>query len=91
MKQLPSNIQAYKKTPEFNQDSIPKGLLNDHQTMQNVWGVIEILEGELEYIIQTDPVEVVKLSKRVKGIVEPQQSHHVKTNGPVRFYVEFYK
>ncbi|KAF3977134.1 MAG: DUF1971 domain-containing protein [Methylococcales symbiont of Iophon sp. n. MRB-2018] len=38
MKILPKNVTAKKKTPEFDELSIPKGLLNEHQTKAGVWG-----------------------------------------------------
>ncbi len=38
MKNLPDNLEAYKRTPEFDENSVPKGLLKAHQTKQGVWG-----------------------------------------------------
>jgi len=38
MKELPLNVNAYKKTPEFDEESVPSGLLNEHRTKESVWG-----------------------------------------------------
>lgn len=89
MKQLPDSVVAYQRTPEFNETTVPKGLLKEHSTKSGVWGVIKVLSGELEYAIAGD--EVVILSPTCYGIVEPQVLHQVKPLGPVLFYVEFYK
>lgn len=89
MKQLPESVVAYQRTPEFNETTIPKGLLKDHSTKSGVWGVIKVLSGELEYTISEG--DVVILSRTCYGIVEPQVLHHVKPLGSVLFYVEFYK
>ncbi len=91
MKDFPENVSSYKKTPEFTETSIPKGLLNDHNTKDGVWGKIVILEGELEYIIQEPKKETVVLSPEKFGVVKPTIKHHVKPLGQVRFYVEFYR
>jgi len=91
MKQLPSDLTAYKRTPEFTETSIPQGLLKDHNTKQGVWGKIVVLDGSLEYIIQEPEIEIIKLSSSKFGVVEPTIKHHVKPIGAVKFYVEFYR
>ncbi len=91
MKELPKDVTAYKKTPEFNELNIPKGLLNAHQTKEGVWGKIVILEGQLQYIINEPGIEVVILTENIYGVVEPKILHEVKPIGNVRFYVEFYR
>jgi len=90
MKTLPLHVVAYKRTPEFDESSVPKGLLNDHQTKAEVWGKIVVLEGCLLYRIN-EPWEEISLNKDTYGIVEPEVLHQVKPLGRVRFYVEFYR
>ncbi len=91
MKDLPNNLEAYKRTPEFDENSVPKGLLKAHQTKQGVWGKIVVLEGELQYSIDSADTEVLVLSTNKHGVVEPEVFHQVKPVGKVRFYVEFYR
>ena len=91
MKELPENITSYKKTPEFDESSIPKGLLKAHQTKKGVWGKIVISEGQLEYKINESETEIVILDKNKYGVVEPTIFHEVKAIGEVKFHVEFYK
>ncbi|NRB37698.1 MAG: DUF1971 domain-containing protein [Pseudomonadales bacterium] len=91
MKTLPEHVKGYKKTPVFTQDSIPRGLLKDHNTAENVWGVIHILDGELEYHITEGDRQTVILTSEHHGIIEPTVKHHIKASGPVSFYVEFCK
>ncbi len=88
---LPDNVAPYKKTPEFTELTVPKGLLKSHQTKENVWGKIVILEGHLEYTILEPALEVIELSQFIHGVVEPTIRHHIKPMGKVRFYVEFYR
>lgn len=91
MGKLPKNTKPYKKTPVFDQDSIPSGLLKAHSTKQGTWGKIEVLEGELLYRILEPAVEEVVLTTELSGIVEPTVEHEVSPLGQVKFYVEFYK
>ncbi len=90
MKSLPDNVVAYKRTPEFDQNSVPTGLLNNHQTKEGVWGKIVVMSGKLQYTIQ-QPFEEIALDSNKYGVVEPTVLHQVKPMGPVRFYVEFYQ
>jgi len=91
MNLLPDNVSPYKRTPEFTELTVPKGLLKDHQTKEGVWGKIVILEGNLEYTILEPEIEVIELSKIKHGVVEPKILHHIKPLGKVSFYVEFYR
>lgn len=86
---LPANVHAYKRTPEFDQDSIPKGLLNQHATKVGVWALIHVLAGRLKYHISATG-EVFELTPQQQGVIEPQVLHHVEPVGAVRFLVEFY-
>ena len=91
MKTLPDNLIAYKKTSEFNESSVPQGLLEAHQTKEGVWGKIIVLEGKLQYTINEPDPETVILNESQFGVVEPTIFHRVKPLGRVRFYVEFYR
>ncbi|MCO1336607.1 DUF1971 domain-containing protein [Microbulbifer sp. OS29] len=91
MKDLPPGIAPYKKTPEFTEENIPPGLLNDHNTKEGVWGKIVILTGSLEYTIQEPVVEVIVLNPKKFGVVEPTIRHHIKPLGAVKFHVEFFR
>lgn len=91
MKVLPENVSSYKRTPEFDENSVPPGLLHAHQTKDAVWAKIVILEGSLQYTINEPEKEVLILDETLHGVVEPTVLHEVKPLGRVRFYVEFYR
>jgi tellurite resistance-related uncharacterized protein len=91
MRQIPENVLPYKRTPEFNEVTIPDGLLKAHQTMTDVWGKIVILEGKLRYTINQPEKEEIILTQDNYGVIEPTILHQVKPLGKVRFYVEFYR
>ena len=47
--ELPDSVQHYRSTPIFDESTVPKGLLRDHETKVGVWGRIRVLEGALHY------------------------------------------
>eukprot|EP00532_Pseudo-nitzschia_australis_P008665 CAMPEP_0168177906 /NCGR_PEP_ID=MMETSP0139_2-20121125/8764_1 /TAXON_ID=44445 /ORGANISM="Pseudo-nitzschia australis, Strain 10249 10 AB" /LENGTH=201 /DNA_ID=CAMNT_0008097109 /DNA_START=104 /DNA_END=709 /DNA_ORIENTATION=+ len=53
---LPKNAVKYSQVPKegnvFTETTIPKGLLNRHNTKAGTWGVIKILKGSLHYNIE---------------------------------------
>ncbi len=89
MRSLPSQLEPYKRTPEFSEGTIPAGLRKRHSTRAGVWGRIVVLEGSLRYRILTPCVEEQLLSPERHGVVEPETPHEVEPVGAVRFYVEF--
>ena len=90
MKELPAGLAPYRRTPAFDETSVPVGLLKDHQTKAGVWGVIEVTSGRLRYTIPSRGEEV-ELHPGLKGIVEPEVLHHVTPLGAVEFSVEFWR
>tara|TARA_B100001540_G_scaffold298633_1_gene302331 strand:- start:5705 stop:5971 length:267 start_codon:yes stop_codon:yes gene_type:complete len=84
-------MENYKSTPEFDECSIPPGLLKAHQTKPGVWGKIVVLSGRLKYRILEPVLEEVELSAQLHGVVEPAVPHEVEPIGAVKFYVAFYR
>src|SRR5690349_16907902 len=87
---LPAGLVAYRRTPIFDQVTIPAGLRREHRTASGVWGLITVLEGRLRFR-SLDPVAETVLTLGAPGAVAPQQPHEVEPDGPVRFFVEFYR
>jgi len=91
MNTMPPDVEAYKRTPEFNETTIPKGLLKSHSTKAGVWAKIIILEGNLRYTINQPQITEHILNVTTPGIIEPEIMHHIEPIGTVRLVVEFYR
>ncbi|NKB98750.1 MAG: DUF1971 domain-containing protein [Pseudomonadales bacterium] len=91
MKDIPNTCRFYKKTPTFDETSVPIGLLRAHQTKAGTWGKIVVLSGKLHYRILQSENEQYELDPDHSGVVEPEVLHEVEPMGPVRFFVEFFK
>jgi tellurite resistance-related uncharacterized protein len=91
---LPDGLISYRRTGDFTETTIPKGLLADHTTKESSWGLIVVEQGTLTYRI-TDPrrpaAEMVLTPQSAPGVIEPTIVHHVEPQGPVRFHVEFWR
>lgn len=87
---LPQGLSAYKRTPEFTQDTVPKGLLRDHSTRAGTWALIHVLEGSLLYRVPSAGLEQLLTPGASPGVIWPEEVHSVAPQGAVRFYVEFH-
>lgn len=85
----PEGIAMYKRTPDFDQDSVPKGLLADHKTRKGVWARIIVEKGSLTYHVDDCDVHQ-PINPDVVGIIVPLLPHRVEVSGDVRFHVEFH-
>ena len=88
MKTLPAHLVAYKRTPIFTNETIPRALLHDHRTKGGAWGLIHVERGKLKYTIEDR--EFI-LTPDSPGVVEPEVSHFVTPLGDVSFFIEFYR
>ncbi|NQY59483.1 DUF1971 domain-containing protein [Cognatishimia sp.] len=89
MTDFPQTLTKYSESPEFTQDTIPLALRRDHYTKDGVWGKIVVTEGELLYLREDLPAQVVTATK--PATIFPTEPHSVSPRGNVRFKVEFYR
>ncbi len=87
----PEGFAPYKKTKEWTESNIPKGLLANHSTKTGVWGKIHVVEGCLRYIVEGMEGQEFLLTPEAFGVVLPGVVHRVEPVGSVRFFVEFHK
>lgn len=80
----------YKSTPVFDETSLPQGLRNDHSTKADVWGLLRVLEGRVTLVFH-DPRRAIEVTVDNPAEIAPQAVHHVKTHGPMRMQVDFYR
>ncbi len=81
--------EPYRKTPVFDEETLPAALRREHRTKPGVWGVIRVLEGRLRlYYAEGDAVSL--LAADAPGLVAPEQPHWVEPFVRMRMQVEFY-
>jgi tellurite resistance-related uncharacterized protein len=89
MTRIPAPV-PYKRTPVFNENTLPAALRREHRTKPGVWGVIRVLDGRLRYQV-LDPASEVIIERGRPGLVRPDEPHLVEPLGLMQMQVEFYK
>ena len=87
---FPLGLSAYKTTPVFNQQAIPKGFRRAHSTKKGVWALIKVVSGQVHYVVDDLDELCVVLDENLEGVIAPQMMHHLDVIGDVELYVEFY-
>ena len=79
----------YRRTPVFDETSLPAALRAAHSTKAGVWGMVRVLLGRvrLTYVAQE---RALVLDPATPGPLLPQQVHYVEPLGPMQMFVEFY-
>ena len=91
MDTIPEGFKAYKRTPLFTSENVPKTLLHRHNTKGGSWGKIHVSRGSLEYLIFGPPERVYTLTPGTPGIIKAMEYHKVTLLEPdTEFHVEFY-
>jgi tellurite resistance-related uncharacterized protein len=79
----------YRSTPVFDEKTLPAALRGEHRTKAGVWGVIQVIEGQLKFT-QADQAEEKILTPERPGLILPEQPHRVEPLGSMRMQVHFY-
>lgn len=88
---LPAGVQWVRTTPEFDQDTVPAGLLSAHRLAAGVWARVVVRSGSLAFVFDDDPERPHRLSAGDCGVVPPERPHHLVLDGPVRLVLDFYR
>ena len=80
----------YGASPIFDENSLPEKLRNEHSTKDGTWGLLRVLEGEVELVF-IDPPSQRLVTVDDPAPIPPQSPHFVKLTGPMKMQVEFYR
>ena len=86
---LPDGLVLARTTDEFDEHTVPTGLLRNHRIATGVWGRLVVRAGALRFGFGDDDEFVVAAGASV--VIPPDRVHHVAVAGPVRFAVEFHR
>lgn len=87
---MPAGKSEFSRTKAFTGNTVPSGLLAAHALNEGVWGRLHVVSGTLKLVFEGAP-EVFEISEGQNFDIPPIERHHVKIEGPVSFYVAFYK
>ncbi|MCA9711493.1 MAG: DUF3565 domain-containing protein, partial [Myxococcales bacterium] len=81
-RQLPEGSVSYRRTADFDEHTVPAGLLAAHRTRAGVW-------GRLWLVFEAPWGERVQVEPGAPAVIPAAVPHHVEPCGPVCFHVEF--
>ena len=87
----PEGLAAYRRTPEFDQTTIPAGLKSEHATKRGVWARIHVVSGVLQYRVGTPVRRSFRVEPGSRAVIVPEVRHRVEPEGSVRFFLEFWR
>jgi tellurite methyltransferase len=90
-KVIPSGYEPYRRTPVFDERSIPPALLRHHATKPGIWGRIHVTYGSVDYLMDAPFHSKERLCEDSPGVVVPEVDHHLEVSGRVSFFVEFWR
>lgn len=87
--QLPPDLPSRGSTRTFTESDMPDALLNEHSLGKGRWGVLRVLEGRVAFVdLETEREHL--LEAPAEWIIEPERTHHLRLEGPVRCRVDFF-
>lgn len=89
--EIPDGWNLERRTPIFDESSLPAALRRRHRIATGVWGRIIVLEGALRYRIHQPLEREETIAPERPGIVPPGIEHDVEPLGPLRFLIEFWR
>lgn len=90
MIELPPDCELVRTTREFDERTVPAGLLAAHRVADGVWGRLVVREGSLRFGFD-DEAEERPVGAGASQVIPPGRFHHLVLDGAVRFVVEFHR
>ncbi|MEH6701500.1 DUF1971 domain-containing protein [Parasphingorhabdus sp.] len=83
------SVAPYGSSPIFDELSLPDSLRNKHSTKDGTWGLLRVLEGEVELVF-IDPRSRRLVTVDSPAPIPPQSPHFVNLVGPMKMQIEFF-
>jgi tellurite resistance-related uncharacterized protein len=87
----PDGATLTRTTPEFDQDTVPAGLLKAHKISDGVWGRLVVRSGELRFTFDSGDPATRAIAAGDHVVIPPLVPHHVTIDGLVQFVIEFHR
>lgn len=84
---LPDGLVESRRTPLFDINSVPKGLLNKHLT--KTWAKLFVEQGSVIFVDEISQ-ETTVVSNNSSHVITPDIYHHIEPDNEAIFYVVFY-
>ena len=87
--EIPAGLQVTRTAGPFDQDTIPPALREDHVVGEGRWGCLRVLEGNVGFVMATDPPMELRLEAGDAQAIPPGVAHHLVVEAPAVVAVDF--
>ena len=87
----PDGLVPHRRTPVFDETTIPAGLRSEHATRRGAWARIHVMSGALRYRVGAPIHRSLRIDPSSSGVIVPEVPHRVEPEGSVRFFIEFWR
>lgn len=90
MSALPDTVKKYSQSRAFTETTTPANFQKHHTTRPGVWGRLVVESGAMAFEWEAD-ARSLALTAGDTVVIPPETPHRVILDGPVSFFVEFYR
>jgi tellurite resistance-related uncharacterized protein len=87
--ELPDGLRLVRSSKEWDERTIPPGLLHANHVASGTWGRILVRRGRLQFVASTAPPISLVLGPGSTQAIPPDVEHHVRPLGAVSFSIDF--
>jgi tellurite resistance-related uncharacterized protein len=87
--ELPADLGVARTTATWTEATMPAALQRSHRIAPRTWGLLQVEQGGLRFVIESEPAVAVDLRAGDERAIPPEVDHHVEALGPVRFHIDF--
>jgi len=88
---MPQGLTLLRTAGPWDEQTLPEGLQHSHRTAEGVWAVLKVLDGEVDFRMETSPLLKVRLVAGNQQAIPPSVPHEIDLIGPMLLTVEFWK
>jgi tellurite resistance-related uncharacterized protein len=87
--ELPEGLRLVRRAGPFTAETLPPALQSRHRVAERTWGCLHVLEGAVEFTMDSDPPLNVRIEAGGRQPIPPTILHSLTLAGPVVLEVEF--
>lgn len=90
-REIPNTTTLSRTSPVFTEETVPKGLLKDHNLKAGTWGSLIVEQGQVAFYLAGMTAPEAEINAGERWTILPEEKHFIRVHGEARFYIEFYK
>lgn len=85
----PEGLVVVRSAGPFDETTLPAGLSRAHQVPAGTWGLLRVLDGSVDFVMETSPHLERRLDTGDAQPIPPEVRHRLRLRGPVRLRIDF--